>query len=264
MKRLLSLAGIATLLFASTVTAMAAPTQNWNDFLADYGMDAAHPRTAAHVTIPGRTEEALGVAVSVEGLYYDGETFLLGFRTENLLPESPALVLYTDVFINGAPARAIADHPLSRWFPQLFGLSVAGDPINNLMTDFNADMDFFEWSGEAEISSRFIVIKPLKPIVIVDAEIHGAYDHEDMETDRQAMLSALRAGGVAIAEAGDTDADAWREKGYLVLNRYGDSHLEDGKEGDCVPALTGLDLPDSERREIVITFRVNLDELAME
>ena len=54
------------------------------------------------------------------------------------------------------------------------------------------------------------------------------------------------------------------EKGYLVLNRYGDSHLEDWKEGDSVPALMGSDLPDSERQEIVITFHVNLDDLAME
>ena len=263
MKRLLFLTSILTLLSMRIGTALAAPTQNWNGFLADNGIDVTNPQTAAHGMILGQTKEALGVAVSVEGLYYDGETFLLGFRTENLRPQSPALVLYTDVIINGAPARATADHPLSRWSPHIFGLSVAGDPINNLMTDFNADMDYFLWNGAVEVSSHFIVLKPSKPIVIVDAEIHNAYDHEDMEEDRQAMLSALRAEGVTIAEAGDTDADAWREKGYLVLNRYGDSHLEDWKEGDSVPALTGLDLPDAERQEIVIAFHVNLDDLSM-
>ena len=184
MKQLRFFAGTLALMLVLTGTAAAMPTQNWNDFLADEGIDATSAQTAAHEMILGQTEEALGVALSVEGLYYDGETFLLGFRTENLQPQTPALVLYTDVTINGTPAIATADYPVSLWSPRIFGLSEAGDPIDNLTWAFRAYMDSFSWNGEVEISSHFIVLKPTKPIVIVDAEIHNAYEYADMEEDR--------------------------------------------------------------------------------
>ena len=265
MKRLLFAASVLSLLLMLIGAAMAAPTQNWNDFLSDWGIDPASPQTFAHTKIIGKTEEALGVSISVEGLFYDGETFLLGFRTENFQPETPALILYTKVAIDGISASAEADHPLSVWYPRIFGLRVADDPINNLMSDFRADMNWFSWNGEVEISSYFTVIRPTKPIVIVDAEIHSAYDHADMEKDRQAMLAALRAHGVAIAEAGDTDTGAWREKGYIVVNRYGETDLLGNFPGReyALFEFIEIDPSDSEKLEVVITFQVNLDELAM-
>ena len=101
MKHFLLFLGILLLLLLLIGTTMAVPTQNWNDFLADEGIDVTNPQAAAYATLLSQTDEVLGVALSVEGLYYDGETFLLGFRVENRQPHSPALVLYTDVTING-------------------------------------------------------------------------------------------------------------------------------------------------------------------
>jgi uncharacterized membrane protein len=267
MKRCTLCASALALILILTATAAAAPTQNWGDFLADWGIDPKSPQTAAHTKIIGQTEEALGVSLSVEGLYYDGETFLLGFRTENLQPESPALVLYTKVIIVDTEAHnvsAAADHPLSKWYPRIFELSPADDPVNNLMSDFRADMDWFSWNGEVEISAYFTVVKPTKPLVIVDAEIYNAYDNADMEKDRQAMLANLRAHGVTIAEADDIDVDAWREKGYIVVNRLGQTDLlgdYPGREYKLFEFIE-IDPSDSEKQEVVITFQVNLDELA--
>lgn len=249
---------VLLLLLALCVPAHAAPSQNWNDFLLDerYAADA---ETASHVLVLGQTEEVLDVALTLEGLYYDGDDFLLGWRMENLRPEEPALVLATDVFIDGTPHFAFADHPLSTWLPEMFGLFVAGDPINNLMKGYHAYMEDFDWSGEVEVSAYFTVKRPTKPIAVVDPEIHVAYDDEGTETDRQAMMEAMRTYGVTIAEPGDEDVDAWKEKGYLVLNRYGEHYPDDPSEG--VSAITGLDLPDSETQEVVMSFHVNLDEL---
>lgn len=241
--------------------AFAAATQSLEDFLLDEGIDMADAQARAHVLAIGDAKRALDVEITLEGLYFDGTKLLIGWRTENLTPQKPALVLYTEVQADGVPLRADADHPVSSWWPAMFGLFVAGDPINSLMGRFIIeDAAACDLSGTVEFSAYFVVKRPTKPVVVTDPEIHIPYDHEGTETDRQAMLEAMQAYGVTVADADDTDIQAWREKGYLVVNRFGEHFPQNGAEG--VSALTGADLPDTADEEIVLTFQVDLDALA--
>lgn len=248
-------------LLSLSVFALAAPSQNLMDYLADEGIDTSDESAMAHVYTVGDAKEALGVALTLEGMYFDGESLYIGWRTENLRPEEPVLVLYTDVTINGESIRADADHPVSYWWPRMFGLFVAGDPINNLMGRFLVeDTSDYDLQGEAEVSAHFTVMRPTKPLVIIDPEIHVPYDIEDMETDRLAMIEAMQAYGVTIAEPEDTDVAAWQDKGYQVVNRNGEHYLADESEGRA--ALTGADFPDVETEDVVLSFTVDLDALA--
>ncbi|MCL2545063.1 MAG: hypothetical protein FWE77_04010 [Clostridia bacterium] len=219
----------------------------------------AYAQTLTNGYAIDQTVEALGVALTVETLYYDGVTFHLDWRTENLRPETPALVLYTEVTVDGVPVNAVADHPAAHWYPQVFGLFVADEAINNLAWCFLAQVEGYAWKGEVEVTSSFVVKRPTKPMVVVDPEIHVAYENEDTETDRQAMLEAMQAHGVTIAQPDEMDVEAWQKRGYLVVNRYGEHFLEDESVGRA--ALAGLDLPDAEEKEVKISFRVDLDAL---
>lgn len=238
----------------------AEPTQDLWDFLADEGFDTSDSQIRSHVFAVEQTQEALDVALTMEGLLYDGEHFILGWRTENLRPESPALVLYTEVTVNGATIQAYADHPVASWWPAMFGLFVAGDPINNLMGRFRVeDAHAYGWQGEVEVVAHFIVKRPTKPMVVVDPKIHEVYENEGTELDRQAMIHAMQSHGVTIAGLNDMDVAAWQDNGFLVVNQYGEHFLEDGSISSS--ALKGTDLPDAETKEVKISFRVNLDTL---
>lgn len=248
-------------LVCAAACALAAPTQNFRDFLADEGFDPNDKQVQSHVHFVDQTARAMDVELTVEGMYYDGDTLLIGWKTENLIPEEPALVLYTEVTFDGVPIWADADHPLSFWWPRMFGLFVAGEPINNLMWRFRTeDLERYNLHGEVDVVVYFTVKRPEKPIAVVDPDIHTPYDHEGMEVDRQAMVDAMRTYGVTIAEPGDLDVEAWKEKGYLVLNRYGEHYPKDESEG--IAALTGMDMPDTKDQDVSITFRVDLDALA--
>ncbi|MCL2811714.1 MAG: hypothetical protein FWD25_07480 [Clostridia bacterium] len=192
-----------------------------------------------------QTAEALGMALTLETLYYDGVTFHLDYRAENLRPETPALVLYTKVMVDGERV-ATTGHPAAHWYPHVFALFMGDEKIYNLSwASFIAQVNEYAWQGEVEVTASFVVKRPTKPMVVVDDEV--------TENDRQAMLEAMRAHGVTIAGLDEMDADVWREKGYLVVNRYG-WNTPDGE-------FVVTDLSDVETEEVEITFRVDLDAL---
>lgn len=245
----------------TSVFASAAPTQNLLDFLQEEQFDTTDAAVLSHVCTIGRTKNALDVAITLEGLLYDGDTFLIGWRTENLRPLEPALILYTKVTMNGVPIWTNVDHPLSRWYPSMFGLFEAGDPINNLMGRFRIySPDEYDLHGEAVITAYFTVKRPRKPLVVVDPEIHVPYDDEIGKRDRHAMIAAMLECGITIAEPDQMNVAAWREKGYLVLNRIGWPLNDDGINTGY-SALEGADLPDCDEQNVEISFKVHLDKL---
>lgn len=261
MKKLfLSLCGLLCALLIASI-ASAAPTQNLMDFLRDEHFDIEDEAVRAHVFTVGQTEEALDVAITLEGLLYTDDTFLIGWRTENLRPLEPALILYTKVTVDGEPIWIYMDHPISRWYPCMFGLFEAGDPINNLMGRFRVnDPETYDLHGDVEVTAYFVVKRPQKPLVVVDPKIHVPYDDEIGERDRHAMISAMQECGVVIAEPGDMDVVTWRERGYIVLNQYG-WELNDEGINTGYSVLEGEDMRDCEERNLEISFRVDLDKL---
>ena len=65
--------------------------------LADMGLNPTDKQVQSHVLPLTQREQALGVELSLEGLYFDGQRFLLGWKTNNTKPKSPALVQYTQL-----------------------------------------------------------------------------------------------------------------------------------------------------------------------
>jgi hypothetical protein len=261
MKRTMTIALILGLL-CTACFAHAVPTSDVLEYLKWEGFDPSEQYVRDHMLNIGESgvaEVALDVALTLEMLYYDEETFPLCWRTENLRPEAPVLVLYTEVTIDGVRVQALADHPVSQWYPEMFGLFMAGDPINNLVRSFRANTREYAWRGEVEVTAAFVIKRPTKPLVVVDPEIHVAYEDERTETDRQAMIKAMQEHGVTIASPDEMDATEWEKEGYLVVNRYGEHFLAGewiGRED-----LTGLDFPETEEKEVRLSFSAPLDAL---
>jgi len=246
--------------------ACAAPAQTFDAMLADFGLDASDAQVQAHCLAVDESAEALDTRIGVEGLYYDGERLLIGWKTENLEPGQPVLVLYTNVRIGGISVGdfAYADYPVSLWWPQAFGLSVAGDPLNGLMDAYyTEDAKDFLLEGTQEVEVSFTVKRPTKPLVVVDEDALIPYADADSEADRQSMLAAMEACGVTIAQAGELDVQAWMDKGYLPVNRGGE-FLNSSGTTDDMPIFNGEDLIDADTSDITLTFTVDFDALAGE
>ncbi len=262
-KRALWLVLMIAAAFALTA-ASAAPTQSFDDFLADCGMDPSDPAVSSHVTRIGQSVRVLDVELCMEGLYYDGQRLLIGWKTDNLRPEQPALVLYTNVRLGGISVDADADFPISQWWPRVFGLFVTGDPINGLMGGFDsANAKDFLLQSTQDVSVSFTVKRPRRPITVVDADIRNPYQDAAAETDRQSMLAAMEACCVTIAPEGDMDVQAWQDKGYLVVNRGGELLNADGTTDDMT-LLNGEDLTDADEADVTFTFTVDFDALSGE
>ncbi len=260
MKRLLAAVLSLLLIFGLVPPSFAVPVDSvWDYYLMDICSSTQDDSARKHVFVVDQKAEALGVELKTEALYYDGEVLDLCWRTNNLLAETPALVLYTQVMVDGVPVDAVADFPVSLWTPSVFGLFMAGDPINNLMWSCRVDAKEKAWKGEVEVTASFVVKRPTKPMVVVDPEIHVPYADASTETDRQATMAAMEAHGVTIAPLENMDPLSWQKKGYLVVNRYGEHFLADELVGRA--ALTGSDLPDCQSEEVTMTFRVNLNDL---
>lgn len=243
--------------------ASAAPAQSFDALLMDHGLDPADPQVLSHSMALHESAEMLGVELALEGLYFDGRTFLLGWRTDNLRPEQPALVLYTNVTLGGISvgADAYADFPLSQWWPQVFGLFVTGDPVNDLMGAFTLEnAQDYALHGVQEVAVYFTVKRPHLPVAVVDANIHTPYADAAAETDRQSMLAAMAACGVTVAQPDELDARAWQDQGYLVVNRAGELLHGDGAAGDMT-LLNGEDLIDADVADITLSFTVDYDAL---
>ena len=242
--------------------ASAAPAQSFDELLTEYGLDAADPQVQAHVFPVNDRVTVLGIELCVECLYYDGDRLLIGWKTDNLEPEQPALVQYTNVRLGGISVEADADYPLSLWWPQAFGLFVTGDPINGLMNGFyssNAREFLLEGTREAVLS--FTVIRPSKPLAVVDAYILTPYENAGSEADRQAMLAALAACGVTVASSRELDVQAWLDKGYLAVNGAGEFLNGEGAAVE-MPVFNGEGLTDIGIADITISFTADYDALA--
>lgn len=252
---------VLTMAFALTA-ACAAPTQSFDDLLADYGLDPADSAVQSHVARIGQSVSVLDVELRMEGLYYDGDRLLIGWKTDNLKPEQPALVLYTNVRLGGISVDADADFPISQWWPRVFGLFVTGDPINGLMGAFYSEnaKDFL-LQGTQEVTVSFTVKRPLEPIAVVDADAHTPYEDADTEADRQSMLAAMETCNVTIAQEGELDVKAWQDKGYLVVNSGGELLNADGTTDDT-SMLNGEDLTEADDADITFTFTVDFDALS--
>lgn len=258
---------ITTALLLAVSAASAAPAQTFDVLLGEYGLASANAQLQqSHCAAVSESAEALDTQISVDGLYYDGRCLLIGWKTENLKPEQPVLVLYTNVRVGGISVGnyADADYPVSIWWPQAFGLSVTGDPINGLMDAFyTADAADFLLQGTQEVSVAFTVKRPAKPLVVIDADILTPYADADTETDRQTMLAAMDACGVTIASADELDVQTWMDKGYLVVNAAGEFLNTDGTTDD-MPVMNGENLVDADVADIALTFTVDFDALAGE
>ena len=260
---LVGLALAAGIIIAATA-ACAAPAQTFEALLAEYGLNAADAQVRAHSLALDENAEALGVRIGIEGLYTDGDRLLIGWKTENTEPERPALVLYTDVRIGGISVGelAFADYPISLWWPQAFGLFVTGDPINGLMNGYyTEEAKDLLLKGKLEVEVSFTVQRPLKPLVMVDADILTPYTDADTEADRQSMLAAMEACGVTVAQPGGLDAQAWMDKGYLPLSYGGDFLGSDGTT-DGMAALNGECLADADQADVTLKFTVDFDALS--
>lgn len=242
--------------------ALAAPTQTFADMLADKGLNPTDKQVQSHVLPLTQREQALGVELSLEGLYFDGQRFLLGWKTNNTKPETPALVQYTQLTVGGVPISADADYPIALWWPRAFGLFVTGDPINNLMECFDTrDAADDPLHGVQEVIAYFTVKRPTKPLVVVDGEINTPYEDQDTETDRQSMLAAMKACGVTIAQPGDMDVKTWQARGYEVINQYGDL-ANDLSNDTNVEALNGDGWLNADTAAFTLRFTVDFDLLA--
>ena len=259
---------LLALTMALAVTAVsAAPAQSFDDLLAEYGLDPSDPAVQSHMLRIGQSVRVLDMELSIEGLYYDGERFLIGWKTDNLRPEQPALVLYTNVRLGGISADADADFPISLWWPQAFGLSIPGDPLNGLMDAFyREDAQEYGLQGMQEVTAEFTVKRPHRPIAVVDAEIYTLVKDGVAKADVQSMLAAMEASGISVALEGDTDVKAWLDQGYLVVNCGGEILNADGATDDR-SVLSGEDLIDAEsvidadEADVTFTFTVDYDAL---
>ncbi|HPF88829.1 MAG TPA: hypothetical protein PK537_12340 [Candidatus Limiplasma sp.] len=255
---------LAAALLLTVGAASAAPAQSFEALLGEYGLDAADAQVQTHCMTVEESTEAMGARISVEGVYFDGERLLIGWRTNNLAPEQPVLVLYTDVRIGGVSLgnEAYADYPISAWWPQVFGLSVTGDPINDLMDAYDLEQaQDYDLQGTQEVSVYFTVKRPIKPLVVVDADVLTPCADADAETDRQSMLAAMDDCGVSIALSDELDAQTWMDKGYLVVNQGGELLNAEGTTNDMA-ALNGEDLTDADIADVTLTFTVDFDALA--
>ena len=242
--------------------ALAAPTQTFADMLADKGLNPTDKQVQSHVLPLTQREQALGVELSLEGLYFDGQRFLLGWKTNNTNPETPALVQYTQLTVGGVPISADADYPIALWWPRAFGLFVTGDPINNLMECFDTrDAADDPPHGVQEVIAYFTVKRPTKPLVVVDGEINTPYEDQDTETDRQSMLAAMKACGVTIAQPGDMDVKTWQARGYEVIDQYGDLASDQSNDTN-VEALNGDGWLNADTATFTLRFTVDFDLLA--
>ena len=242
--------------------ALAAPTQTFADMLADKGLNPTDKQVQSHVLPLTQREQALGVELSLEGLYFDVQRFLLGWKTNNTKPETPALVQYTQLTVGGVPISADADYPIALWWPRAFGLFITGDPINNLMECFDTrDAADDPLHGVQEVIAYFTVKRPTKPLVVVDGEINTPYEDQDTETDRQSMLAAMKACGVTIAQPGDMDVKTWQARGYEVIDQYGDLASDQSNDTN-VEALNGDGWLNADTATFTLRFTVDFDLLA--
>ena len=245
----------------AATAASAAPTQSFDDYLADYGLDTSNPEVQSHVLRIAQSVRVLDMELSVEGLYCDGQRLIIGWKTNNLQPEQPALVLYTNVRLGGISADADADFPLSQWSPLTFGLSIPGDPLNDLMGAFyREDAQEYDLQGIQEVAVSFTIKRPHQPIALVDSDLYTLFTDDSFSEGLQNMLAAIQAANVTVAPEGDTDVTVWQDNGYLTVNCGGEILNTDGTTDD-MPLLNGEDLIDAEEADVTFTFTVDYDAL---
>ncbi len=249
-------------------TACAMPAQSFEEFLTDYqcGYDVHHAQPLNH------KDQALDVAIAVEGVYFDGEWLIAGWRTDNLRPQTTALVLYAELLVNGQRVSADADYPIDIWSPNVFDIGNADHPDGGRVRGARFDVSGMDLGGEVEITARFIVKRPYQPMVMVNAALDAYFKEMGYaQADIAARKEAIKSHGVTIAGPGEMDPEAWQDKGYFVVDGHGwyavggeyysALDLNELAAYGSGPFDTDAVPPDMERGEMDITFTLNLDKL---
>lgn len=242
-----------------STAASGAATQNLHDFLQDEGYDTTDAQVMQSVHEVGESAEALGVEITVEGLLYDGETLLMGWRTENKTPDELALVQYIEVTAGGQVLDADADHPLSSWIPHYMSRNVHDDPNNNLMGRFIIEhARRYGLAGEVAFVAKFAVQRPIKPLALYDPDGLTRDVEDAAMLDNKAMLDALASQGIPIVESME-EAKALMAQGTVLVAYGGDPlYLSDG---EFVSSSIGdLAADDCEQEAFEIAFTVDLGE----
>lgn len=232
MKRLMGILLALLMLPGGGLAEAAEHTELFWDYLTSYGIDAEN-----EVQVSGTLRESVApvdaslvaddVRLSITGAIFDGRFFAVGWLVENLRPENPAMVLCKTVEVNGQPVYALADFPWTSWSPGFTGLGIETEGRNRISFGMSGELSDMEAEAELTVRVTFAVKRPKGELVVVDPLVYDdASLEEGMRADWQAMLEALRASGVRIAEADALDPDAWAAQGYTVLNAGGQYYLD--------------------------------------
>lgn len=182
---------------------------------------------AEKIILPNVSETVDGVTITLTGVYYEEDQFLLVWESENDQPQNPVAVFYSQACTNDEPIIAWADYPGANWVPRVFGLGWEVALQNPADWYLPAQLEIYDATQSYTIKARFVVAQPQRKIVVVDAELYELHD-DNTQADYDLMIHSIKQAGVEIAGQDQLDPTQWEEAGYIVLDRHGAIH-DDGE-----------------------------------
>lgn len=199
---------VTLMLCALLLTLPAFAAAEGGDALLAYMTDGGAVPDSLRALIQPATGDAAqaevdGVRIALDGVCYDGISIAVGWAIEDTRPEAtPAIVIATDVRVNGMPVLSHVDYPTCDWAARgLFGFPNSAEG-GALPGGVSGRIDGDAPTGEMRVEAKFHVLRPTMPLAVADGE--------DMDDAARAVFAAY---GLAVApEATD---------GYAVVDRQG-------------------------------------------
>lgn len=202
-----------------------------------YDRYGEQPALPGLVAIDQRVE-ASDLAITVTAAIHDGETFLVGWKVENLAPKQLAIVLYEAMTVDGEAVQAEAFFPYCEWMPCAFDGYRIQDMQAGFARGFQADVRALGWRGQLDCVLSCTVLRPAWPLVLVDADLYATDSTADA---KQWIWEVMDGYGIPIAGADELDPEAWVERGYTVVNSKGALYADGAFHSlDTLPAFAAL------------------------
>lgn len=164
------------------------------------------------------------VKIALDGICYDGISLAAGWSFVDLQPDqTPALVIATNVRAAGQPVDSHFDFPLCQWaVPNLF-YSAYGETSNTVIGGMSGQITGDAPDGAMRIETTFHILRPTKPLAVVDAALFESSTDED---NPEKMIEAFKHYDIKVADAQALNPDEWVSDGYAVIDRYGRFYVE--------------------------------------
>jgi len=159
------------------------------------------------------------ISIHITGGLYDGQRFLVSWDIENSDPENYALVEVESIQFNGSPVRFDNAQTNDKVIPDPFETSKeAGSIVSGGVRGY---VDDELTTDTPKVLITFALSYPVGKFVVVDESLYG--DDQDNAQWRSDQQRRIKSADVLIAGQDELSVDEWVQKGFTVIDAYGNA-----------------------------------------